>query len=101
LGRLAGSILAPVFIGFEMLVSMGSNSNKTSLFVRLTGYLLFFLPTQFPGTLQASTMGKLLKRVNPMEAINQFLGKTLVNNRILDEMGLWPQRRGIDSGESS
>jgi len=32
-------------------------------------------------------MGKLLKQVNPMEATNHFLEKTLVNNRGLDEVG--------------
>lgn len=88
-GGLLGSILAPAFTAFGMLVSVWSNSNKTSLFVSLTVYILFLLPTQFPGTAQAGTMGQLLKKVNPLEATNQFLEKILVNNRTLEEMRSW------------
>lgn len=88
-GGLLGSILAFAFTAFGMLVSLWSNSNKTSLFVSLTVYILFLLPTQFPGTAQAGTMGQLLKKVNPLEASNQFLEKILVNNRTLEEMSSW------------
>ncbi|MCZ7573224.1 MAG: ABC transporter permease [Ardenticatenaceae bacterium] len=86
-GAVLGTLLAPAFTGFGMLVSIWSNSNKTSLFASLTLYVLFLLPTQFPGTAQTGAMGKLLKQVNPMEATNHFLEKTLVNNRGLDEVG--------------
>jgi ABC-2 type transport system permease protein len=88
-GGLLGSILAPAFTAFGLLVSVWSNSNKTSLFVSLTIYILFLLPTQFPGTAQTGTMGQLLKKVNPLEATNQFLEKILVNNRTLEEMSSW------------
>jgi hypothetical protein len=88
-GVLLGSVLALAFTAFGLLVSIWSNSNKTSLFVSLTVYILLLLPTQFPGTAQAGTMGQLLKKVNPLEATNQFLEKILVNNRTLEEMISW------------
>jgi len=47
-GAVLGTLLAPAFTGFGMLVSIWSNSNKTSLFASLTLYVLFLLPTQFP-----------------------------------------------------
>jgi hypothetical protein len=34
-------------------------------------------------------MGKLVKRINPMEAVNQFLEKIIVNNRTFAEMVSW------------
>lgn len=88
-GGLLGSVLALAFTAFGMLVSIWSNSNKTSLFVSLIVYILLLLPTQFPGTAQTGAMGQLLKKVNPLEATNQFLEKVLVNNRTLEEMGSW------------
>jgi ABC-2 type transport system permease protein len=88
-GSIIGTLLALCFTGFGMLVSIWSNSNKTSLFISLIFYLLCLLPTQFPGTAQTGTMGRLLKRVNPIESANHFLEKVVVNNRTLDEFGDW------------
>jgi hypothetical protein len=34
-------------------------------------------------------MGYLLKRVNPIESVNQFLENVLVNNRTPEQMGPW------------
>ena len=88
-GAPLSTMLAIGFTGFGMLVSLYSNSNRTSLFVSLVVYLLCLLPTQFPGNAQTGTMGRLLKRVNPMEAVNQFLEKVIVNNRTFEEMYDW------------
>jgi ABC-2 type transport system permease protein len=88
-GAALGTLLVPAFTGFGMLVSIFCNSNKTSMFVSLTVYLLCLLPTQFPGGAQKGAIGQLLKKVNPMESTNHFLEKMLVNNRTLDEMAIW------------
>ena len=88
-GTVWGSLLVPAFAGFGMLVSMWSNSNRTSFFVSLVFYLLCLLPTQFPGTAQKGDLAKLVQRVNPMEAANHFLEKHIVNNRTLEELGPW------------
>lgn len=86
---LVGTILAVAFTGFGMLVSIWSSSNKSSIFVSLIIYLLLLLPTQFPGTAQTGGMGQLIKKINPIEATNQFLEKVLVNNRTPEEMASW------------
>ena len=84
-----GSILILGFTGFAMLVSIGTNSNRTSLFVSLAIYILCLLPTQFPGPAQAGLAGQFIKKINPMEATNQFLEKVIVNNRTPQEMAIW------------
>ena len=88
-GFLLGSILILAFTGFAMLVSIGINSNRTSLFVSLAIYIVCLLLTQFPGPAQAGLAGQLIKKINPMEATNQFLEKVIVNNRTPQEMAAW------------
>jgi ABC-type transport system involved in multi-copper enzyme maturation permease subunit len=88
-GLILGSILVLAFTGFAMLVSIGTNSNRTSLFVSLAIYILCLLPTQFPGPAQAGFAGQFIKKINPMEATNQFLEKVIVNNRTPQEMAIW------------
>lgn len=85
-GAILGTILSPAFTAFGMLVSIWSSSNKTSLFASLTTYLLFLLPVQFPGGAQTGTMGKLLKKLNPLEGADHFLEKIIVNNRTVAEL---------------
>jgi ABC-2 type transport system permease protein len=80
-----GSLLALAFTGFGMLVSMWSRSNRTSLFVSLLVYLLFLIPTQFPGQAQKGALGYALQQVNPMQAASEFLEKFIVNNRAPQE----------------
>lgn len=90
LGAVMGSLLVIGFTGFGVLLSLWSESNRTSLFVGLFTTILFLIPTQFPyGTSQAGFMGQLVKRINPIESVNQFVEKLLVNNRTLDEMASW------------
>jgi uncharacterized repeat protein (TIGR01451 family) len=69
------------FAGFGVLVSMWSRSNRTSLFVCLLVYLLFLIPTQFPGEAQKGALGYALQQVDPMQATSEFLEKFIVNNR--------------------
>jgi len=85
-GAILGSLLVPAFTGFGILVSIWSNSNRTSLFTSLTVYLLFLLPVQFPGSAQTGTFGRLLKQLDPLEGADHFLEKIIVNNRTLQEL---------------
>lgn len=89
LGGVLGTLLVIGYTAFAMLVSLWSSSNRTSLFVSLVVYLLFVIPTQFPGTAQTGFMGRLVKRINPIESVNQFLEKVIVNNRTFEEMWNW------------
>ncbi|HEY7449603.1 MAG TPA: ABC transporter permease subunit [Vicinamibacterales bacterium] len=80
-GGLAGTLLAASFTGLGMVVSLWSNANRVSLFVTLTTYLMFYLPTQLPSGAQTGIMGRFFKRVNPLESVGHWLEKIIVNNR--------------------
>lgn len=88
-GGLLGTLLVVGFTAFGLVISVAASSNRTSLFTTLFVAVLFLLPTQFPGTAQTGFMGRLVKRINPMESVNQFLEKILVNNRTFEEMVSW------------
>jgi ABC-2 family transporter protein len=85
LGAIFGTLLAIAFAGFGLLVSTWSNSNKTSMFICLIVWLLLFLLTQLPGEVQKGDFGYFVQRINPMQAISEFLEKVLVNHRTIAE----------------
>jgi hypothetical protein len=85
LGAIFGSVLAIAFAGFGLLVSTWSNANKTSMFICLITWLLLFLLTQLPGEVQKGDFGYFVQRINPIQAISEFLEKVLVNNRTVAE----------------
>jgi len=85
LGAIFGTLLAIAFAGFGLLVSTWSNSNKTSMFICLIVWLLLFLLTQLPGEVQKGDFGYFVQRINPMQAISEFLEKVLVNHRTVAE----------------
>jgi ABC-2 type transport system permease protein len=88
-GAIMGSLLAPALTGLGMLVSIWSNSNKTSFFISLGIYLLLLVPAQLPGRAQTGATGEFLQWVNPTAAADHLLEKILVNNRTLGDMGSW------------
>lgn len=88
-GAILGGILTPALAAIGMLVSLWTNSNKTSMFVSLGIYLFLLLPTQLPGRAQTGSIGSLLQLVNPLAAATHFPAKILVNNRTLPEMWPW------------
>ena len=88
-GAFIGSLLTLAFTALGMLVSIWSNSNKTSMVVALVIYISFYIPTQCAGAAQTGVTGRMFKRVDPMESGNHFLEKILVNNRTLAEMWSW------------
>jgi ABC-type transport system involved in multi-copper enzyme maturation permease subunit len=80
-GALVGTALAPAFVALGMVVSFWSSNNKTSMFVSLSVYLLFLLPTQLQGRAQGGIMGLFFQALNPLAGTRHFLAGILVNNR--------------------
>lgn len=87
-GALLGTLTTVAFTGLGMLVSIWSNSSRTSLFVGLLIYIAALLPAQLPGEFQATAAGTVVQTVDPLEAVRQFLLKGFVDVRPVDE--LWP-----------
>lgn len=87
-GALLGTLVAIVFTGIGMLVSIWSNSSRTSLFVGLLVYLGTLLPAQLPGEFQSTPAGAVLQAVDPLEAVRQFLRLGFIEVRPVEE--LWP-----------
>ena len=85
-GFIFGTLLTVAYTGVGMLASIWSASNRTSLGISLLIYILCALPVQFPGNTQTGVMGRFLKALNPMEAVDHVLEKLLVNNRTLGEL---------------
>ena len=81
-----GSLLIVSFTGFGMLVSMWSNSNRTSLFISLLVYLLSLLPAQLPGEFEATPTGAFIQAVIPLEAVRQFMLKGFVEVRPVEQL---------------
>jgi hypothetical protein len=88
-GFVFGSLLTIGYTGVGMLASIWSASNRTSLGISLLFYILCALPVQFPGNTQTGVMGRFLKALNPMEAVDHVIEKLLVNNRGLDEVSTY------------
>jgi len=88
-GLLLGSLPAAAFTALGMLISIRSNSSRTSLFISLLLYLLSLLPGQLPGEAQARTAGTMLQVVNPLESARQFLQRYLVDGKPLSEVVIY------------
>jgi ABC-2 type transport system permease protein len=86
-----GTMVVVGFTGLGMLVSFWSNSNRTSLFISLSIYLLFLLPALLPGRAQKGLVGKFFQRSNPLAAADQLLERLIVNNQTLHTYGDWLQ----------
>lgn len=84
-----GTVIVAAFTGFGVLVSVWSATNKASLSTSLLVYILFLVPTQLPGNAQASAVGEFIKRVNPLDAVNQFFDKLIVSNGTVGELVSW------------
>lgn len=81
-----GTFLVIVSAGFGLLVSIYSNSNRSSLSISLVVLLLSLVETQLPAGGQTGNVGRLFKRINPIESTLQVAEKVLVNNRTIVEM---------------
>jgi len=98
-GALTGTILAIAFTGLGMLVSIWSDSNKVSLFVSLLIYLACLLPSQLPGQVQTVPALVAVQAVDPVEATNQFLQRTLTNTT--PHVGTAEVGSAVDPGSGS
>ena len=87
-GAIVGTLTTVAFTGLGMLVSLWSNSSRTSLFVGLMIYIVALLPAQLPGEFQATAAGAVVQAVDPLEAVRQFLLKGFIDVRPVEE--LWP-----------
>ena len=85
-GGLTGTILAAAFTALGLLVSIWSNSSRISLFVSILLYLTCLLPSQLPGQVQATPALIVVQAVDPVEAMNQFLNRVIVNS--LPQVGI-------------
>ncbi len=86
LAGVLGSLLVIISAGFGLLVSIYSNSNRSSLSISLVVLLLSLVETQLPSSGQTGNVGRLFKRINPIESTLQVTEKVLVNNRTIAEM---------------
>jgi ABC-type transport system involved in multi-copper enzyme maturation permease subunit len=86
LASVLGTLLVIISAGFGLLISIYSNSNRTSLSVSLVVLLLSLVETQLPSGGQTGNVGRLFKRINPIESTLQVTEKVLVNNRTITEM---------------
>jgi ABC-type transport system involved in cytochrome c biogenesis permease component len=83
---LGGTLVVIISAGFGLLISIYSNSNKSSLSISLVALLLSLSFPQLPGTAQTGNIGRFFRRINPMESTWSFTEKALVNNRTIDEL---------------
>lgn len=87
-GAILGTLTTVAFTSLGMLVSLWSNSSRTSLFVGLLIYIAALLPAQLPGEFQDTPAGAVVQAIDPLEAVRQFLLKGFVEVRPVEE--LWP-----------
>jgi hypothetical protein len=78
-------VVVSAITALGMLISLWSNSLKTSMFIALGLFVLIFMPFALPGHAQSGPMGLLLQLVSPLMATYDFLARILVNNRALTD----------------
>lgn len=88
-GTLLGTVLAVAYTALGVVISFICNSNRASFFISLGIYITLLVPSQLPGSVQAGPMGQFLQWINPLQAVDNFLEKILINNRQLDERWHW------------
>jgi hypothetical protein len=84
-GAVMGTLLAIGFTAFGMLVSIWSKSNKNSLFISLLVYILFLIPTLWPGVVQKGDLGYFITQLNPIQGTSEFLARVIINNRTIQD----------------
>jgi ABC-type Na+ efflux pump permease subunit len=88
-GGLLGSVLVLIYVGLGMLVSLWSNTNKTSYVVSLGIYILFLIPAEMHEPDQAGLTGQFLEWINPLAAANAFISKAVTTNINFSELWVW------------
>lgn len=82
-GTLVGTLLAPAVAGMGILVSLWSNTNKGSMLVSLSLYLLMLIPTELARPGRTATAAEVRRAlvylwVNPWDAAASFLGNVMM-----------------------
>ena len=82
-GTILGTLLAPAVAGLGMLVSLWSNTNKGSMLVSLSLFLLMLIPTELARPGRTATAAEIKRAavylwVNPWDAAASFLGNIMV-----------------------
>ena len=85
-GAVLGTLVTVAYAGLGVLLSMWSNSSRTSLFVVLLVYVASLIPAQLPGEVQDTAVGAFLRAVDPLEAVRQFLEQGFVAVRRVEEI---------------
>ena len=80
-GAVLGTLTSLAFTGLGMLVSLWSNSSRTSLFTGLLIYIAALLPAQLPGEFQSTPAGSVVHAIDPLEAVRLFLLRGFVEVR--------------------
>lgn len=87
-GLVVGTLLALFLVGFGLLVSTYSTSNKLSLSVCLFALLALYAPSQMPSAAQQGWAGDLLLHVDPFTSGLRFLDRLVINGHSwADEIG--------------
>jgi ABC-2 type transport system permease protein len=85
-GALIGSVLAVIFVGFGVLVSIWSDSSRVSLFICLLAYAASLVPAQLPTEFLSSPAGVVVSALDPVQASSVLLSKTLTEGSPLGEV---------------
>ena len=88
-GVILGSVVVLIYVGLGMLVSLWSNTNKSSYVVSLGIYTLFLIPAEMHEPDHAGFIGQFLDWINPLAAVNDFISKALRNNVNFSELWVW------------
>ncbi|MFG1820297.1 ABC transporter permease [Kribbella sp. NPDC049174] len=75
-----GTLVATGLGGVGLLISAGTNSNKTSLACGLLVLLVLFAPTQLPA-LPKTGIGEVITRANPIGSALHYISQILVSRR--------------------
>ncbi len=85
-GAVLGTLVTVAFTGLGVLVSLWSNSSRTSLFIALLIYVVSLMPAQLPTEFQSTPIGAVIQATNPLEAVRQFLLKGFIDVRPVEEL---------------
>jgi len=87
-GGVVGTLLAAMFVGFSLIVSIWSESSRVSLFICLLAYAASLIPAQLPTEFLRSPAGVVLTLIDPVESASTYLDRTIGSGQPLSQA--WP-----------
>lgn len=88
-GLVVGTLLALFLVGFGLVLSIFSRSNRVSLAVSIFALLALYTPTQMPSQAQQGWAGDLLLHVDPFTSGLRFLDRVIVSGHSGAEESGW------------